>query len=269
MRPEDFSHLSALLSARAGYAIGPEKTYLAESRLVPLARKRGMEGLDQLMQRLRAGNEPALERETVEAMIAGETWFFRDRAVWDFLRRSLLLRLAASRGPGGKLRLWSIGCGAGQEAFSLAMIIAEEPTLSAMRIDLVASDLSAAMLERARRGLFSSFEVQRGLPVRQLLAHFSQSQDLWEIAPALQRRVGFEAFNLLDDPASFGRFDLILCRNVLGGMVEPAGAKARAALSKQVAHDGALVLGLKEGGTLPLPGLLPFPEAPAGVFRPV
>jgi chemotaxis protein methyltransferase CheR len=142
-------------------------------------------------------------------------------------------------------------------------------TLAALQIELVASDLSASSLERARRWLFSSFEVQRGLPVRQLLAHFSQSQDLWEIAPSLQGRIRFEAFNLLDDPAPFGRFDLILCRNVLSGMNEAQAIKARGALARLVAHDGALVLGMKEAGTASMPGLLPFPEAPAGVFRPV
>src|SRR5262249_16957555 len=143
------------------------------------------------------------------------------------------------------LRIWSAACGAGQEIYSLAML-ADAMAESGLQVELAASDLAERMLEKAQSGLYTQFEVQRGLPIRRLAAHFEKEGDLWRIAPRIRQMVRWRRINLIAGLNGLGPFDVILCRNVLSGMVEPAREKVLAELASAMAPDGVLVTGLRE-----------------------
>jgi chemotaxis protein methyltransferase CheR len=261
MTDSDFAFLRGFLKSRSGLDLGPEKRYLAESRLAPLCRTTGLTSLGDIVQALREGAED-FGRAVVEVMATHETLFFRDRTPFDALRATILPRLAASRPSGRPLRIWSAAASTGQEAYSVAMVVREmAPALGGRPVEILATDLSAGAIARAQAGLYSQFEIQRGLPIRALLLHFTQGEGGWEILPELRRAVEFRTFNLLDDFTSLGSFDVILCRNLL--IYFDLGAKERllAKLSRALAVDGVLSLGAAET-TLGLSRtLVPHPDA--------
>jgi chemotaxis protein methyltransferase CheR len=238
-----------LCATRAGLRVDPEKGYLIESRLAPLARREGFDSVDDLVASLQSGAEEKLLTAAAEAMAASETGFFRDAGVFQRLWREVIPDLARRR-PDGVVRIWSAGCASGQEIYSFALLQAEQPAPTG-RVELFASDLSDRLLDRARSGLYSSFEVQRGLSARQLVRHFENRDDHFQIARRLRQAVRWRRVNLLDDLSALGRFDVVLCRYVLGGMTEPARDSVSAALAQVVAEDGVLVLGRGEVAASP------------------
>jgi chemotaxis protein methyltransferase CheR len=259
----DFAFLRGLIKSRSGLDLGPEKRYLAESRLGPLSRASGLRTLDGLMRRLRAGGDEKLARAVVDAMATHETLFFRDRAPFEALRTTILPALAGSRPPGRPLRIWSAAASTGQEAYSLAMVVKDMANvLAGRRVEILATDLSADAIERARTGIYTQFEVQRGLPIRALLLHFTQCDGGWEILPELRRTVDFRVVNLLEDIAALGTFDVILCRNLLIYLDAPTKKKLLAKLSGALAPDGFLALGAAETTIGLSRNLPPHPEAP-------
>jgi chemotaxis protein methyltransferase CheR len=263
MTESDFAFLRGLIKSRSGLDLGPEKRYLAESRLGPLSRASGLRTLDGLVQRLRAGGDEGLARAVVEAMATHETLFFRDKAPFEALRTTILPTLAGLRPAGRPLRIWSAAAATGQEAYSIAMVVKDMAGVLAGRpVEILATDLSADAIERARTGIFTQFEVQRGLPIRALLLHFTQCDGGWEILPELRRAVDFRVVNLLDDIAALGTFDVILCRNLLIYLDAPAKAKLLAKLSRALAPDGFLALGAAETTIGLSRDLGPHPEAP-------
>ncbi|MCC6886928.1 MAG: protein-glutamate O-methyltransferase CheR [Hyphomicrobiales bacterium] len=247
MNPLDFEFLRKLLKARSGLVLTADKQYLAESRLLPVAHKTGLAGLTELVQRLKASNDEALVAEVVEAMTTNESSFFRDRAPFEHFRQTIIPSLVAARARRQRIRIWCAAAATGQEPYSLAMCLKElAHLLAGWRIDLVATDLANDVLEKAKSGLYSQFEVQRGLPIQLLIRHFSQIGESWQIAPDIRAMVQFRPFNLLNDFTSLGMFDVVFCRNVLIYFDQQTKISVLDRLSRIVEHDGYLVLGAAE-----------------------
>lgn len=247
MNLPDFTYLAGVLKDRSGLIVTPDKTYLFETRLGPVARKHGHGDVCALITAMRAGRNEALIGEVVDAMTTNETSFFRDRYPFEAMRTAILPDLIRRRAPQRSLRIWSAACSTGQEAFSLAMMLREHfPTLSEWKVEIVGTDISPTVLVRAREGAFSTFEVQRGLPAQYLVRHFTQDGDRWLLKPEIRNRVTFRLFNLLTDMSALGTFDVIFCRNVLIYFDLPAKALVLEGLHGRLAPDGALILGGSE-----------------------
>ncbi|MBM3491626.1 MAG: protein-glutamate O-methyltransferase CheR [Alphaproteobacteria bacterium] len=247
MKPADFEFLQTMLRQRSGLVLTPDKTHLLESRLTPVARRHGLERLDDLVERLRAARTEELAREVTEAMTTNESSFFRDSKPFDSFRKEILPALLAARAQRKQLRIWCAAASTGQEPYTLAMILKEEQAkLAGWRTEIVATDLSTEVLEKAKAGIYSQFEVQRGLPVQMLVKYFTQTGEMWQIAAPLRAMVSYRAFNLLGDPGLLGRFDVVFCRNVLIYFDQPTKAQVLHRIGKQLAPDGYLVLGVAE-----------------------
>lgn len=245
MTPEDFDLLAVLLKQRSGLVLTRDKAYLLESRLLPVARKWNMKSLDELAQHIRTKRDETLLREVTEAMTTNESFFFRDQKPFDKFRQLLLPNLLKSRAGRNTIRIWSAAASSGQEAYSLAMICAEESAkLNGWKVEILGTDLSSEMVEKAKSGIYSQFEVQRGLPITLLVKYFQQiSNDRWQIREDIRRMVQFRTGNLLNDFGPIGIFDIIYCRNVLIYFDQPTKGKVLDAMSQVMAPDGVLFLG--------------------------
>ncbi len=243
MTPETFQFLTGLVKARSGIVLTTEKSYMLETRLTPIMKRDRLVSLDALATRLRQAPALPLATEVVEALTTNESSFFRDGRPFEHLRQ-ILPKLAASRPAGQALRIWSAASSTGQEAYSIAMIIQElSPLLAGRRVEILGTDLSREVLARAQEGLFSQFEVQRGLPVQLLVKHFKPEAGRWRISDALRAMVRWQSFNLLDNPAALGRFDIIFCRNVLIYFDAATKTQVLANLANQLQPDGYVYLG--------------------------
>lgn len=242
MTPEDMDLLAALGRARAGVRVETEKPYLIESRLAPLARREGYDSIDALISALRTKREDRLIWAVVEALCRSETTFFRDRETFAQLRDQILPALSHRRRE-APIRIWSAACATGQEVYSMAIAAAEAPGLATgARFEFFGSDLSERSLEKAQAGLYTQFEVQRGLPIRMLIKYFENQDDTWVISPRIRQTVRWKRINLLADLSAMGRFDVILLRNVLGGMDASLRGKVARSLAALLPDDGVLVL---------------------------
>jgi len=252
--------VATLCAERAGLRVDPEKEYLIENRLGPVARREGFGSIADLLQAVRDRGDERLAWAVVEAMSPSETGFFRDP---QSVERGIAEAFTdlARRGDGETLRIWVAACGGGQEIYSVAMLL-DEQAPPGVTIDLCASDLSDRRLEKARCGVYSQFEVQRGLPARRLVRHFEKRDDSFMVAQRLRQMVRWRRVNLLEDLSPLGRFDLVFCRNVLGGMLDTSRARALDNLKKVLTPDGCLVLGLGDaaGDLVTIPGQL-------GIYR--
>ena len=247
MTEHEFDHLRAFLKARSGLALGPEKRYLVESRLAPVCQRHGLQGLAELVSCLRRAGDPALESAVIEAMTTNETFFFRDRAPFELFRDVLLPRCLARRDGSRRIRIWCAAASTGQEPYSLAMLLHEAgPLLSGWSVEILATDISAEVVERARSGLYTQFEVQRGLPVRLLLKYFTQVGKNWQLSPAIRSAVKFRPLNLLRNFAELGAFDVIFCRNVLIYFDTPTKTEVLRRLARSLNPGGAVLLGAAE-----------------------
>jgi chemotaxis protein methyltransferase CheR len=246
LSPAAFDTLAGLLKSRSGLVIGPDKLYLLETRLAPILRRAGLRDLAALADRLRTVTPltETLAHEVVEAMTTNESFFFRDEKPFQHVRTVALPRLLAARTPATKLRIWSAAASSGQEAYSLAMILAEcRATLGERRVEILGTDLARDQLARARDGLYTQFEVQRGLPVQMLMRYFRKEDANWRIAEAIRGLVEFREWNLLADLRPLGQFDIVFCRNVLIYFDQPTKARVLDAIAARLAPDGVLYLG--------------------------
>lgn len=264
MNPEDLDILKRLVQARSGVVVDPLKTYAIESRLGPVARREGFDSIDELMEATRTRRDERLMWALTEAMTPSETAFFRDRAPFTAFREEILPALAAARGT-EPIRIWSASCSSGQEIYSLAMLVDEDRTkFPGAKIELFGSDLSDASLEKAQAGLYTQFEVQRGLPVKLLLRNFEKAEEMWRIIPSIRQMVRWRRINLLADLTPLGRFDVIFCRYTVGLFDESTRRRALDKLAQALPEDGYLVLGEGES-TAGCEGLHPVAGSP-GVF---
>lgn len=244
MTPQEFDYVAGMLKRESGLVLGRDKVYLLESRLVPLAREKGLAGLAELVQALMSSRDPALQKLVVDAMTTNETFFFRDVKPFDQFKTFTLPEILASRAAKKTLRIWSAACSTGQEPYTLAMILKEmEAKLAGWRIEILATDLSNDVLEKAKRGAYTQFEVQRGLPVQLLVKYFTQAKESWLIADVLKRTVTFRSFNLLGSYMGMGPFDVVFCRNVLIYFDQETKGKVLDNIVKLMPADGTLFLG--------------------------
>jgi chemotaxis protein methyltransferase CheR len=250
MSPAAFDTIASLVQARSGIVLTPDKDYMLKARLTPIAEKLGLVGLDDLARRITGMQSEDLKRQVVEALTTNETSFFRDGAPFEHLKAELA-RLAAAR-PGGEVKLWSAACSTGQEAYSIAMLTDGLPGLA---LSVLGTDLASNVVDRARDGLYSQFEVQRGLPAAMLVRHFRKEGAMWRISERIRARCRFETGNLLAPFSHLPRFDVILCRNVLYYFAPATRITIMSRMVERLAPDGVLYVGSTEsvaGMGLPL-----------------
>ncbi|WP_342166011.1 protein-glutamate O-methyltransferase CheR [Methylobacterium sp. SD21] len=243
----DFEFLRAYLKQRSGLALTAEKRYLVESRLAPVCRRFNYATLRDLIGSLKIGHDTAIERAVVEAMTTNETFFFRDRLPFDLFRDVVLPEALARNAARRRLRIWCAAASTGQEPYSIAMLLQEAGVkLAGWQVDIVATDISSEVIDKAKLGLYSQFEVQRGLPVQWLLKYFTQIGEQWQIAASLRSMVEFRQFNLLHGYEGLGTFDVIFCRNVLIYFDAPTKSEILARFGNSLVPGGALLLGAAE-----------------------
>jgi chemotaxis protein methyltransferase CheR len=228
---------------QAGIVLTPEKAYFVEARLAPVIREERLSSLDELLGKAEAGDR-RLNSRIVDALTTNETFFFRDRQPFDHFRDVIIPELHQRRSPEKAIRIWCAACSSGQEPFSLVMILDElRSKIGNRQVEIVATDISEAILSKAKAGLFNQFEVQRGLPTKLLLQYFTKTGDNWKISDDVVRRVNFQKFNLMEDPRSFGTFDVVFCRNVLIYFDRATRSKVFDRIASRIAPDGFLLLG--------------------------
>lgn len=244
LSPIAFETLSTLLRTRSGLVIGTDKLYLLETRLASIIKREKIVDLNGLADRLRRPGSDALARDVVEAMTTNESFFFRDDKPFLHFRAHALPRMVAARSPGSPIRVWSAASSSGQEAYSLAMIVAESSSvLAGRKVEIVGTDIARDQLARAREGLYSQFEVQRGLPVQMLMRYFRKDDTNWRIADTIRAMAQFREHNLLTDLRALGRFDIVFCRNVLIYFDQPTKTRVLEAIAGLMPPDGLLYLG--------------------------
>jgi chemotaxis protein methyltransferase CheR len=247
MSPFDYDYLRKLLRARSGLVLTADKHYLVESRLLPVARRAGLPNLSGLVTKLKAPDAEALTVEVVEAMTTNESFFFRDKLPFDHFRDTIMPAMLAARAQSRRIRIWCAAAASGQEPYSLAIALKEMgKALSGWRIDILATDLSNEVLEKAKSGLYTQFEVQRGLPALLLIKYFTQVGDLWQVAPEIRGMVKYQQLNLLHDFQRLGRFDVVFCRNVLIYFDQDTKIDVLDRIARVTERDGFLALGAAE-----------------------
>lgn len=244
MNVNDFGFIAQLLYQRSGLVITQEKAYLLESRLNPVARKWDLDGVDQLIHALRTKKDERLAVDVTEAMTTNESFFFRDIRPFEQFKDIVLPHLLEARAARKQIRIWSAACSSGQEPYTLAMMLKDEATrLAGWRVEILATDLSHEILKKAREGLYSQFEVQRGLPITLLMKYFTQEGEKWRISEDIRRMVTYKPFNLLDNPSTLGQFDVVFCRNVLIYFDQATKSQVLARIAQIMPADGYLYLG--------------------------
>ena len=267
MTPQDYEYLRKLLKERSGLDLSADKQYLVESRLVPLARKANLAGIPELVLKMKSGAE-ALTTDVVEAMTTNETFFFRDKLPFDHLKEAVLPALMQARAARRSLRIWCAASSTGQEPYSIAMCLKEAgPTLAGWRTEIVATDLSQEVLEKSKAGIYSQFEVQRGLPIQMLVKYFTQNGELWQLKPEIRSMVQHRQLNLLQDFSHLGTFDIIFCRNVLIYFDQDTKANIFGRISRMLEPDGVLALGAAESVVGITNAFKPYPDR-RGLYRP-
>ncbi|MBV9460557.1 MAG: protein-glutamate O-methyltransferase CheR [Bradyrhizobium sp.] len=242
----DFEYLRKLLKDQSGLDLSADKQYLIESRLLPVARDASLPGISELVQKMKGGSTAIIAR-VVEAMTTNETFFFRDKMPFDHFRNSILPEVIQARGGRKSIRIWCAAGSTGQEPYSLAMCVKEMgSSLAGWRVEILATDISQEVLEKAKAGIYTQFEVQRGLPIQLLVKYFKQQGELWQINADIRAIVQHRQLNLLHDFASFGVFDVIFCRNVLIYFDQQTKVNIFNRLAKMTAPDGYFVLGAAE-----------------------
>lgn len=247
MTPQTFKFFSEYLYDRSGLSLQPEKQYLLENRLTAVLRDNDISSFDDLAAKVRSQPQSPLGSEVVECMTVNETSFFRDRTPFERFTERMLPDILANRSPADPLRIWSAAASSGQEAYTIAMLCKENAKkIGPRRIEIIGTDLSNAVIAKAKAGLYSQFEVQRGLPTTLLLKYFEQVGEMWTLTPEIKSMVQFKQFNLTSSYSSLPRFDIIFCRNVLIYFDVETKCGVFKRLRSSLAPDGFLVLGAAE-----------------------
>jgi chemotaxis protein methyltransferase CheR len=266
--PREFAYLAEVVKDRSGLNLGPDTRELLEGRLQPVLREGAFPSVASFVRALKKPDGEALRSRLAEAITVQESYFFRDKLPFQRFADAMLPALMRSRETTHKIRVWCAAAATGQEPYSLAMLLAERRReLSGWSIDILATDFAENALRKAREGLYSQFEVQRGLPVSLLLKYFAKVGRGWKLDPAIRGKVKFAAHNLIADD-EFGVFDVIFCRNVLIYFDAETKRRVLARLAVQLASDGYLVLGASETTTGLSDAFQPMSEDHCGIFRP-
>jgi chemotaxis protein methyltransferase CheR len=245
--PIEYDYLRKLLRERSGLVLAADKQYLVESRLLPVARKAGAASLSELVQKLKGAEAGPLAVDVVEAMTTNESFFFRDKIPFDHFRDTIMPALLAARAAQRRVRIWCAACSTGQEPYSLAICLKEmSQQVAGWRVEIISTDISREVLEKAKAGIYSQFEVQRGLPIQLLVKYFTQVGEMWQIAPDLRAMVQYRTLNLLQDFSQLGTFDVVFCRNVLIYFDQERKIDVLGRLARVMEPDGYLVLGAAE-----------------------
>ena len=267
MTPPDYEYLRKLLKDHSGLDLSADKQYLIESRLLPLSRKCGVAGISELVQKMKGGSS-SIVAQVVEAMTTNETFFFRDKVPFEHFRDTIVPEMLKARAGRKSIRIWCAAGSTGQEPYSLAMSLKEMgAAIAGWRVEIIATDLSTEVLEKSKSGVYSQFEVQRGLPIQLLVKYFKQNGELWQISPELRAMVQHRQLNLLHDFSQLGTFDIIFCRNVLIYFDQETKVNIFNRLAKSMEQDGFLVLGAAETVVGLTDAFKPFPEK-RGLYRP-
>jgi len=246
MTPADFAFLARLLRRRSGLSLGVAKMALLERRLAPVMRRFDFKDVEALVMELRLGRE-ALAAAVSEAMTVGETSFFRDEALFARLREGVLPPLQFARRKSKRLRIWSAGCASGQEAYSIAMLLAELGLPEAgWSVDLLATDFSEQAIARAEEGRYATCEIERGLSPERRMRHFRADGKDWLAGEKLRRMVTFRRFNLLDSFGWLDDLDIVFCRNVLIYFDPASKISVLERIAETLSPDGVLVAGEAE-----------------------
>ena len=265
MTEDDLNFLAQVVRRRSGLILPPHKPRFIAGQLEPVMRRFGFRTVDGLLAELRHGRD-TLARAVTEAMTTNESSFFRDRAAFEQFRDLILPQLIEARAATKRLRIWCAACAAGQEPYSIAMLLDDAKLVSkGWSIDLIATDLSAEMIARGEEGLYSHFEVQRGLAIRRLVAHFSQEGGNWRVQEGLRRMVHFRQFNLLDSYGWLDDLDVVFCRNVLIYFDRKTKMSVLEKIADILQPDGALILGHAESVRGDSDAFMPVEQAP-GIF---
>jgi chemotaxis protein methyltransferase CheR len=267
MTPPDYEYLRKLLKDHSGLDLSSDKQYLIESRLLPLSRKAGLSDIGELVQKMKGGSA-SLTTQVVEAMTTNETFFFRDKIPFEHFRNTIMPEILQARAGRKSIRIWCAAGSTGQEPYSLAMCLKEMgATLAGIRVEILATDLSQEVLEKSKAGIYSQFEVQRGLPIQLLVKYFKQIGELWQINPDIRAMVSHRQLNLLHDFSQLGFFDVIFCRNVLIYFDQDTKINIFDRLAKAIEADGFLALGAAETVVGLTEAFKPHPER-RGLYRP-
>ena len=242
----DLTFVQQFITAECGIVLDTTKKYLVETRLYDLARRLNTTSTE-VIRRLRSPSEKVLRNEVVDALTTHETSFFRDQSVFDALRTDLLPKLVAANAASKSIRIWSAACSTGQEVFSICMLLNEHfRGLPGWKVELLATDISTQVVAKAQQGVFSQLEVNRGLPVQFLVKYFKQNGREWQLKDEIRTMPRFQVLNLLSNLKSMGKFDLILCRNVLIYFEQPLKKQILEQLRGGLNPNGALFLGSAE-----------------------
>lgn len=244
MKPDDFVFLSTLVKRESGLILNEDKSYLLESRLMPLARQRNLAGLEELVQVAKRGTDATLVKDITEAMTTNESFFFRDIKPFDIFRDATLPFFLDRRSSKKSIRIWCAAASSGQEPYSLAMILNEmSAKFGGWRNEIIGTDISTEILDKATKGIYTQFEVQRGLPVQFLVKYFEKVEESWQVAKLLRDMIKYKEFNLLESLTPLGRFDIVFCRNVLIYFDQETKSKVLEQISNLMPDDGLLFLG--------------------------
>ena len=244
MNITDFDIYRDLLIKKSGLVLTQDKSYLVESRLNPVAKKWGYENIDGMTHVLRAVPPQELINDIIEAMTTNETSFFRDNTPFEVFKDYVLPYYAEKGGISKRLRMWCAAASSGQEPYSIGMTLKEEAhRMPGWTYSMIATDISNEILEQAKEGLFTQFEVQRGLPITHLMKYFTQDGEKWQLNDDVKNMIQFKYFNLLDSMAGLGEFDIVFCRNVLIYFDQPTKKDIMERIHKQLAPDGLFFLG--------------------------
>ncbi len=247
MITSEYEFLRGFLKSRSGLVLSNEKQYLVESRLVPVARRHDLASLSELINSLRKPGTKQLQEDVVEAMTTNESFFFRDKTPFEHFKEEMLPKLLEKRAARKKIRIWCSAASTGQEPYSLAMILRENKIkTSSYQFDILGTDISKEVLDKARLGQYSQFEVQRGLPIQMLMKYFTQQGEIWQVSNDLRAMVQWKFLNLLENFSHLGEFDIVFCRNVLIYFDQPTKIDILNRLAKLIPADGYLVLGAAE-----------------------
>jgi chemotaxis protein methyltransferase CheR len=263
-----FEYLRQFLKSRSGLVITAEKQYLVESRLLPVARRHGLASLADLVTAMQRPGAAKLASDVIEAMTTNESFFFRDQTPFKLFREVMVPAMLKARADRRAVRIWCAAASTGQEPYSLAICLKEMASkVAGFRFEILGTDLSNEVLDKAKNGIYSQFEVQRGLPIQMLVKYFTQKGDLWQINPEIRSMVQWRKLNLLENFSSLGTFDIVFCRNVLIYFDQPTKIDVLQRMSRQVTPDSYMVLGAAETVVGLTDAFRPVPEM-RGLYQP-